>query len=162
MTPADLIAAGHTLYGPVWQSALARALRNADGDPLSDRMVRYWLEGKRPISVWAEKQMLGLLVEQQVRRIDEVLSSVALKDVGGFTFTIYESDDDLRRCTGDQWTAEFHSKMMGGVIERLRDRGIDSRAIPMSAPAYFKWLDDRPNTAAERSAFAGLQTGATH
>jgi hypothetical protein len=157
MTPADLIAAGQTLYGPVWQSALARALRNSNGDPLSDRTVRLWIEDKRSISSWADEQILRLLVDQQVRRIQEVLASLECKGVGSFLFAVYESDDDLRRCTGEEWTAEFHSRMMAGIMERLRERGIESCVIPIKAAAYFKWLGSRPNTAAERSAFAGLR-----
>jgi hypothetical protein len=43
MTPSDLRALGETLYGPRWQSQLARAL------PVNPRTVRYWLSGKRQI-----------------------------------------------------------------------------------------------------------------
>jgi plasmid maintenance system antidote protein VapI len=43
MTPAELREIGERLYGPRWQTMLARAL------PVSPRSVRYWLSGKRPI-----------------------------------------------------------------------------------------------------------------
>jgi hypothetical protein len=157
MTPADLIAAGQTLYGPVWQSALARALRNSNGDPLSDRTVRLWIEGKRKISPWADEQILRLLVDRQVQRIEDVLASLSVKGAGTFLFATYASDDDLRLCTGEGWTTAFHSKMITGIVELLRERGVESRAIPISAAAYLKWLGSRPNTAAERSAFAALR-----
>lgn len=43
MTPAELRSIGERLYGPRWQSPLARAL------PVSTRTIRYWLSGKRAI-----------------------------------------------------------------------------------------------------------------
>ncbi len=43
MTPAELASLGEKLYGPRWQTNLARAL------PVSTRTVRYWLSGKRQI-----------------------------------------------------------------------------------------------------------------
>jgi hypothetical protein len=43
MTPTELRIIGERLYGLHWQTKLARAL------PVSDRSVRYWLAGKKPI-----------------------------------------------------------------------------------------------------------------
>ena len=43
MTPDELRQAGEGLYGPRWQSALARRLR------VDDRTVRRWLAGDREI-----------------------------------------------------------------------------------------------------------------
>ncbi len=43
MTPADLRKIGEALYGPCWQTKLARAL------PVTTRTIRYWLSGKRKI-----------------------------------------------------------------------------------------------------------------
>lgn len=43
MTPAELRKIGEELFGPRWQSKLARAL------PVSTRTIRYWLSGKRKI-----------------------------------------------------------------------------------------------------------------
>lgn len=43
MTPSELRSIGERLYGPRWQSKLARAL------PVSPRSVRYWLSGKHQI-----------------------------------------------------------------------------------------------------------------
>jgi hypothetical protein len=43
MTPAELRDIGEELYGPLWQSKLARAM------PVSTRTIRYWLSGKRKI-----------------------------------------------------------------------------------------------------------------
>jgi hypothetical protein len=43
MTPAELRSLGEIMFGPRWQTPLARAL------PVSSRTVRYWLSGKRAI-----------------------------------------------------------------------------------------------------------------
>jgi hypothetical protein len=43
MTPAELADIGRALYGERWQSALARAIA------VSDRTMRYWAAGERPI-----------------------------------------------------------------------------------------------------------------
>lgn len=43
MTRDDLVAAGEALYGPRWQSEVARLLS------IDDRRVRAWLAGERPI-----------------------------------------------------------------------------------------------------------------
>jgi hypothetical protein len=50
MTPAFLAAAGAALYGPRWQSELARSLG------VSDRTMRRWLSGENPIpaGVWGD------------------------------------------------------------------------------------------------------------
>ncbi len=55
MIPTELRTIGEQLYGPRWQSKLARAL------PVSPRSVRYWLSGKRAIRpVIAERiRLLG-------------------------------------------------------------------------------------------------------
>lgn len=43
MAPAELRSIGEKLYGPRWQTKLARAL------PVSTRTIRYWLSGKRAV-----------------------------------------------------------------------------------------------------------------
>jgi hypothetical protein len=43
MTPTDLRTIGERLYGPRWQTKLARAL------PVNPRTVRRWLSGERQI-----------------------------------------------------------------------------------------------------------------
>lgn len=50
MTRDDLIAAGEALFGPRWQSDVARLLA------VDDRRVRAWLAGERPIppGIWQE------------------------------------------------------------------------------------------------------------
>lgn len=50
MTPATLAKAGAALYGPRWQSELARSLG------VSDRTMRRWLSGEHeiPAGVWGD------------------------------------------------------------------------------------------------------------
>jgi DNA-binding transcriptional regulator YiaG len=49
MTPGQLSAAGQSLYGAQWQTALARRLG------VDDRTVRRWLAGDRAIPLIAER-----------------------------------------------------------------------------------------------------------
>lgn len=54
-----LARAGRLLYGPRWQSELARAL------DINDRRVRQWMASERPIppGIWAD--IAGLLRQRQ-------------------------------------------------------------------------------------------------
>ena len=61
MTPAEFRAIGESLYGPVWQSKLSRAL------PCSTRSIRYWLSGERSIRP-AMVRAIRDLVAGSVRR----------------------------------------------------------------------------------------------
>lgn len=56
MTPADLRSLGERVYGPRWQTKLARAL------PVSTRSIRYWLSGKRKIRPVIAERIRGLAV----------------------------------------------------------------------------------------------------
>lgn len=56
MTPDLLREAGESLYGPRWQTELARDLT------VSDRTMRYWIAGDHPIpsGVWADiRKLIG-------------------------------------------------------------------------------------------------------
>lgn len=57
MTPAELRIMGERLYGPRWQTKLARAL------PVSPRTVRYWLAGKRTIRPVIAERIRSLTCE---------------------------------------------------------------------------------------------------
>lgn len=59
MTPADLRLYGEALFGPRWQTDLARALE------VSDRTIRYWLSGRKPIPDGAEQDIQRLAAERQ-------------------------------------------------------------------------------------------------
>jgi hypothetical protein len=58
MTPAELRSIGERLYGPRWQTKLARAL------PVSPRTIRYWLSGKRRIRPVIAERIRGLFSAQ--------------------------------------------------------------------------------------------------
>jgi hypothetical protein len=47
LVSSDLTTLGIFLYGPRWQTRLARAIQR------SDRSVRYWAAGDRPLSITA-------------------------------------------------------------------------------------------------------------
>lgn len=155
MTPADLIAAGQTLYGPVWQSALARALRNSNGDPLSDRTVRLWIEGKRSISPWVDQQIIDLLVAEQETRIAAMLPTLS-PEPQEITLTAYHAPGDLRKITGDGWTADFHSRMIHALADSLRKIGLTVHITVIKPADYFKWLGKSTNSAQNRAEFAAI------
>jgi hypothetical protein len=74
MTPADLRAAGVTLYGQDWQTALARALYCAP------RTVRHWAGGTRAIPGPVRAAVELLLWRQRVRaRAGEALQMLEPK-----------------------------------------------------------------------------------
>lgn len=59
MTRVTLRRAGALLLGEQWQRPLARKLG------VSDRMVRRWAAGDRPVPGWVVEKMMGLLVNRQ-------------------------------------------------------------------------------------------------
>jgi hypothetical protein len=65
MTPSEPRQIGEHLYGPRWQTKLARAL------PLkTTRTIRYWLSGKRKIRPLVAERIRGL-AESGDRRDEE-------------------------------------------------------------------------------------------
>jgi plasmid maintenance system antidote protein VapI len=55
MIPAELRAIGEQLYGPCWQTKLARAL------PVNPRTVRNWISEKRQIRPVIAERIRGLV-----------------------------------------------------------------------------------------------------
>ena len=60
MTPAEFRKIGEQLYGPRWQTKLARAV------PVNSRTVRRWLAGERRIHAGMAERIRGLLAEKSV------------------------------------------------------------------------------------------------
>lgn len=54
MTPAILRQAGEALYGPHWQTALARALQ------VNDRTMRRWIAGDSPLPDGLNEELAAL------------------------------------------------------------------------------------------------------
>lgn len=59
MSPDELARAGTALYGPRWQSDLARALRLSESH--GNRRVREWLSGERSIPPGLRADLVRLL-----------------------------------------------------------------------------------------------------
>lgn len=57
MTPTLLREAGEALYGPLWQSELARSIG------VADRTVRRWISGNRSIPPEIGKMLRDLLTD---------------------------------------------------------------------------------------------------
>ncbi len=55
MPPDELRAIGESLYGPIWQTKLARAV------PANPRTIRRWLSGDRKIRPLVAERIRGLL-----------------------------------------------------------------------------------------------------
>ena len=62
MSPEFLIEVGEALYGPQWQSELARRLN------VSDRAMRHWVAGSRKIPPGIATD-LSILVEHNTRQL---------------------------------------------------------------------------------------------
>jgi hypothetical protein len=64
-------AAGRALYGPQWQSELARSLE------VSDRTVRRWIKGDSeiPEGVWSDLRILCMERAQRLYQIAQKLDS---------------------------------------------------------------------------------------
>ena len=60
MTPDELRSTGESLFGPHWQTPLAKAW---DVDP---RSIRYWLSGKHKINKRTEEAILALQRKQRI------------------------------------------------------------------------------------------------
>ena len=72
--PAELVKIGSLLYGPRWQTELAKRLGMADS-----RIVRYWLARDRHIPVYIWKEIFDLVKERQaeLQSLVEEFDSIA-------------------------------------------------------------------------------------
>ncbi len=60
MTPDQLRAYGEALFGPRWQTDLARTLA------VSDRTIRYWLAGAKPLPDGVHDDIQRLIAERRM------------------------------------------------------------------------------------------------
>jgi hypothetical protein len=49
MTPDELRSISNSLFGPRWQTSLARFLKHDDGKHVNPRTVRRWAKGDLPV-----------------------------------------------------------------------------------------------------------------
>jgi hypothetical protein len=149
MTPADLTAAGRALYGQLWQLALSRDLG------VSRMSVQRWLAGHCTIPDGVESNVIKLLAARQVERIRDI-SATNGSGPDGIVLVVYNSDADMKEVSGDEWSAQFHGRMIGRMIESLRAESIAVRAVPVDARDYFRWLGRRRNTPSMRAEYAAV------
>jgi hypothetical protein len=149
MTPADLTAAGRALYGEFWQIPLSRDLG------VSKMSVRRWHSGYRKIPDNVEEDVIELLAARQVERIRDIVSTNG-SSTNGCVLAVYNSDEDLRQVSGDEWSAQFHGRMIGRMIDALRAESVVVRTVPIDARDYFRWLDRRQNIPSARAEYAAI------
>lgn len=71
ITPEQLRRVGEVLYGPEWQTPLARALGprcpdpRANADGLAPRVVRRWASGERPVPAWVPPALQEIAAEKR-------------------------------------------------------------------------------------------------
>lgn len=72
-TPDDLARAGQALYGPNWQSQLARDIG------VSIRSMQYMAKGERPVHGGLARDVLGLLHKrgQEIAKLTDSLDKLA-------------------------------------------------------------------------------------
>lgn len=71
MTREQLTQIGRTLYGPTWQTELARNIVNLDGKELDHRRVRQWACGARPVPDWVLPK-LKELAEKRLYELEQL------------------------------------------------------------------------------------------
>ena len=71
MTSEQLTQIGRTLYGPTWQTELARNIVNLDGKELDHRRVRQWACGARPVPEWVLPK-LKELAEKRLYELEQL------------------------------------------------------------------------------------------
>jgi hypothetical protein len=149
MTPADLTAAGRALHGEFWQTALSRDLG------VSKMSVRRWHGGYREIPDSVEADIIERLAARQVERIRDIIATNG-SSANGCVLAVYNSDDDLREISGDEWSAQFLGRLVGRMIDPLRAESIAVRTVPIDARDYFRWLGGRQNTPSARAEYAAV------
>lgn len=143
----NLKAVGQLLYGPEWQSPLARRMG------VNPRTMRYWAAGDRDMSDQVRAHLIQLAANALAERsIDMMLEQDYPPDE--IILTTYNSDEDLRKVTGEPWTADFQRDLMAELAKRLELAGHHKVSLTeIAAEPYLEWLDGRKNTAEMRAAY---------
>ncbi len=64
MTKEELHTIGHALYGTHWQTQIANAIINLNGDALDVRRVQQWACGARPVPDWLLQELKKLAAKR--------------------------------------------------------------------------------------------------
>ncbi len=75
MTKEELHTIGRALYGTHWQTQIANAITNLNGDALDVRRVQQWACGARPVPNWLlpELKVLAQKRMQDILEINKIL-----------------------------------------------------------------------------------------
>ena len=71
MTKDQLRTIGRALYGTHWQTQIANAITNLNGDALDVRRVQQWACGARPVPDWLLPE-LKILAQKRMQEILEL------------------------------------------------------------------------------------------
>jgi len=152
MTPADLTAAGRALYGEFWQTALSRNLG------VSKMSMRRWHGGYREIPDSVAANIIELLAARQVERIRDVNASNG-SAANGNVLVVYNTDDDLREISGDEWSAQFHGRMAERIIATVLHGSAGGYSPAISSCRYGRrTYSGRPSSSIRFSAPAAIAT----
>lgn len=75
MTKDELRTIGHALYGTHWQTQMANAITNLNGDALDVRRVQQWACGARLVPDWIlpELKVLAQKRMQDILELNKIL-----------------------------------------------------------------------------------------
>ncbi len=75
MTKEELHTIARALYGTHWQTQIANAITNLNGDALDVRRVQQWACGARPVPNWLlpELKVLAQKRMQDILEINKIL-----------------------------------------------------------------------------------------
>ena len=71
ITKEQLHTIGRALYGTHWQTQMANAITNLNGDALDVRRVQQWACGARPVPDWILPE-LKKLGEKRLKELEEL------------------------------------------------------------------------------------------
>ena len=98
-------------------------------------------------------ELLATVEVQRVRKLVEEEARVRGHAPKNLTFSVYPSDGDAWRCTGEKLAAVRQRAVMTIAARTLKEEGVSVRLVCIHADEYFAWLGSRENTPATRAEF---------
>lgn len=71
VTKNQLHTIGRALYGTHWQTQIANAITNLNGDSLDVRRIQQWACGARPVPAWLLPE-LKALAQKRMQEIEQI------------------------------------------------------------------------------------------